>query len=111
MEVIREVHDQQSIGYPGRAKTFEHVRKVFYWRGIIADINRYINNYYPYRRAKAPRDKKFGLLEPLPVPEQRWKDIAIDFIVELPELEGCNTILSVTDRLTKIRYFIPCRVG
>ena len=78
---------------------------------MIADINRYINNCYACRRAKVPRDKKFGLLKPLPVPEQRWKDIAIDFIMELPELEGCNAILSVIDRLTKIRYFIPCRVG
>ena len=78
---------------------------------MTADINRYINNCYACRRAKAPRDKKFGLLEPLPVPEQRWKDIAIDFIVELPESEGCNAILSVTDRLTKMRYFIPYRVG
>ena len=111
VEVIREVHDQQSTGHPGRAKTFEHVRKVFYWRGMTADINRYINNCHACRRAKAPRDKKFGLLEPLPVPEQRWKDIAIDFIVELPESEGCNAILSVTDRLTKMRHFIPCRAG
>ena len=78
---------------------------------MIADINRYINNYYACCRAKAPRDKKFGLLKPLPVPEQRWKDIVINFIMELPELEGYNTILSIINRLTKIRYFIPYRVG
>ena len=38
------------------------------------------------------------------------KDVAINFIIELPKLEGYNTILSDINRLTKIRYFISYRI-
>jgi len=33
----------------------------------------------------------------------------MDFIGELPESEGFNTILVVTDRFTKVQYYIPAK--
>ena len=79
---------------------------------MIGDINRFINNCYTYRRGKVPRKKKYRLLEPLPIPEQRWKDIALDFVTSLPESKkGNNAILTVTYRLLKDRYFIIYKAG
>ena len=79
---------------------------------MTGDINRFINNCHTCRRGKAPREKKHGLLEPLPIPEQRWKDIAMDFVTGLPESKkGNNAILTVTCRLSKDRHFIACKAG
>ncbi len=78
---------------------------------MTKDINHFIDNCHTCRRAKAPRDKKFGELEPWPIPEQRWKDVAMDFVTGLPESQGMNAILTVTDRLPKARHFIACRAG
>ena len=79
---------------------------------MTGDINRFINNCHTYRRGKAPRKKKYRLLEPLPIPEQRWKDIALDFVTGLPESKkGNNAILTVTYRLLKDRHFIACKAG
>ena len=79
---------------------------------MTGDINRFINNCYTCRRGKAPRKKKHRLLEPLPIPEQRWKDIAMDFVTGLPESKkGNNAILTVTCRLLKDRHFIACKAG
>jgi hypothetical protein len=47
-----------------------------------------------------------GLLKPLPVPDQRWKDISINFVVDLPISKGYTNIIVVVDRLSKMRYLI-----
>ena len=44
----------------------------------------------------------------MPVPERRWADISVDFVVDLPESEGYKNVMVVVDRLSKYRYLIPC---
>ena len=44
-----------------------------------------------------------GLLEPLTLPEQKWADVSLDFIMGLPKsAEGYDGILTVVDRATKM---------
>jgi hypothetical protein len=43
----------------------------------------------------------------LPIPIQRWRDILIDFIVDLPSSNGFINIIVVVDRLIKMRYMVP----
>jgi hypothetical protein len=47
-----------------------------------------------------------GRLHPAETPEAPWDTISIDFIVELPESHGYDTIMCVVDSLTKRMYFI-----
>ena len=44
-------------------------------------------------------------------PDQAWKSIATDFIMDLPNSDGYDTILVVINRLTKMSHFIPCVMG
>jgi len=46
-----------------------------------------------------------GLLQPIPIPENMWANIAMDFIGGLPKAKGKNTILVVIDRMTKYAQF------
>jgi hypothetical protein len=38
---------------------------------------------------------------------QRWRDISIDFIVDLPSSNGFINIIVVVNRLIKMRYMVP----
>ena len=53
----------------------------------------------------------YSLLQPLPIPEQTWTDITIDFVVRLPKCKAYrqiyDIILMVINRLSKERYYIP----
>jgi hypothetical protein len=38
---------------------------------------------------------------------QKWRNILINFIVDLPSSNGFTNIIVVVDRLTKMRHMIP----
>jgi hypothetical protein len=50
------------------------------------------------------------LLQPLQVPEWKWEEIAMNFIVGLPRTQsGYDSICVIVDRLTKVAHFIPVK--
>ena len=70
--IIREAHDQPLTGHPGRNKLRQLLQNRYYWPGQGRDIDRYIANCYTCRRSHVPRDRKPGLLHPLPVLDRPW---------------------------------------
>jgi hypothetical protein len=40
---------------------------------------------------------------------QKWRDISINFIVDLPSSNGFINIIVVINRLTKMRHIIPIK--
>jgi hypothetical protein len=48
-----------------------------------------------------------GLLHPLPVPDQAWHTVCLDFVKGLPRSNKFDTILLVVDKLNKYGHFIP----
>jgi hypothetical protein len=59
---------------------------------------------------KAEHQRPGRLLHPLKVPDWKWEEIGMDFIVGLPHTSaGCDSIWVIVDRLTKVAHFIPVR--
>jgi hypothetical protein len=58
-------------------------------------------------RVKAEHHKPAGLLQSLKVFAWKWKEISMDFIMELPQTPaGYDSIWVIVDRLTKVAHFI-----
>ena len=56
---------------------------------------------------KPQRHKPYGSLKQLPIPEQLWNSISMDFIKKLPSSSRFDTILVIVNQLTKQAIFIP----
>src|SRR6266536_431634 len=106
--LIREVHDQISTAHPGRDKTYRLLKDRYYWRGMLANVERYVRNCHPCRRASSPRDKTPGLLQLLPVPDRPWQHISMDFNSFNRDKHGYDNVLVIMDRLSKESISIPC---
>jgi hypothetical protein len=62
------------------------------------------------QRVKAKHQRPAGLLHPLKVPEWKWKEIGMDFIVRLPRTSMVyDSIWVIVDRLTIVAHFIPVK--
>lgn len=69
-------------------------------------IKIFIRNCNVRQQNKVEQVLPTGLLQPLPIPAQKWEDIATDFIEGLSHSHGKSTILVVVDRLLKYAHFI-----
>ena len=58
---------------------------------------RYITTFSKCQWAKADRHTKQTKLVLMPTGTRPWEGIAMDFVGELPESEGFNAILVITD--------------
>jgi hypothetical protein len=59
------------------------------------------------QKVKVEYQRPAGLLPPLKVPEWKWEEISMDFIVGLPRTrDGYDSIWVIMDRLTKLAHFI-----
>ena len=108
LRLCKNYHDTPVGGHKGRETTYYRLHRDYTWPGMHQDVKRYVCNCHTCSRSKAPRHAKYGELHPLNVPEGPWKDISLDFIPDLPEAKGKNTIRLVIDRLTKQQHSIPC---
>jgi hypothetical protein len=74
-------------------------------------MSRYIGIYVKHcdlcNWTKVQCRRPIGELHPSETPEAPWDTISVNFIVELPESHGYDTIMYVVDSLTKHVHFIP----
>jgi hypothetical protein len=62
------------------------------------------------QRVTTERQRPAGLLQPLKVPEWKWEEISMDFIVGLSKTQsGYDSIWVIIDHLSKVVHFIPVK--
>jgi hypothetical protein len=106
-EVIQLTHDIPHMGHPGIKKTIELLGRSYHWPSLQWDVADYVRTCLPCQQTKTFPLKVIGLLQLLPLLKEPWEQVTVDFIVQLPELQGYNTILVAADHHTKYVHFIP----
>jgi hypothetical protein len=72
------------------------------------EVARYISKCDTCRKVKADYMKPGGLLQPHSIPEWKWDDISMYFIMGLPMIDRkYDPIWVIVDRLSKSNHFIP----
>jgi hypothetical protein len=89
-----------------RVKMYQDLKTHFWWHGMKRDVAEYVALYDTCQRVKAKHQRPVGLLQPLKIPEWRWEEMSMDFIVGLPRTQsGYDSIWVIVDRLTKVAHF------
>ena len=109
LKVLPLHHDSHVAGYWGRHRTQELVSRNFTWHRWSEDVANYVAGCIKCQKSKADRHSRQTKLVPKPTGERPFEEIAMNFVGELPESEGCNAILVVTDRFTKVQYYLAAQ--
>jgi hypothetical protein len=83
-KILDEAHMSRYSIYPGSTKMYHDLCQQFWWTRMKHEIAHYVLECDTYQKVKADYMKPEGLLQPLSIPEWKWDDISMDFIVGLP---------------------------
>jgi hypothetical protein len=108
--ILREAHDSAYSINPGSTKMYQDLKEKYWWYGLKRDVATHVALCDVCQRVKVEHQRLAGLLQPLKVPEWKWEEISMDFIVGLPRTrDGYDSIWVIVDRLTKVAHFIPVK--
>ena len=86
------------------------LKERYWWYGLKRDVAEHVAICDTCQRLKAKHQRPAGLLQPMKMPEWKWEEVGMDFIVGLPRTQrGYDSIWVIIDRLTKVAHFIPVK--
>lgn len=84
-QLISIFHDSPVGGHPCQLGTFRKLAYVFYWPEMRQMVNTYVAACEVCQRNKRDHIYYLRLLQTLPIPDQAWRHISMDFIGGLPK--------------------------
>ncbi|GJQ98401.1 hypothetical protein Tco_0009540 [Tanacetum coccineum] len=108
--IMHESHKSKYSIHPGSDKMYQDMKKLYWWPNMKADIATYVSKCLTCAKVKAEHQRPSGLLVQPKIPEWKWDNITMDFVMKLPKTsQGYDTIWVIVDRLTKSAIFTPMR--
>ncbi|GJY97673.1 putative reverse transcriptase domain-containing protein [Tanacetum coccineum] len=108
--IMHESHKSKYSIHPGSDKMYQDMKKLYWWPNMKADIATYVSKCLTCAKVKAEHQRPSGLLVQPEIPQWKWDNITMDFIMKLPKSsQGYDTIWVIVDRLTKSAIFVPMR--
>lgn len=112
LKLLQWGHDSPVGCHSGRDATIKRIKGLFHWKGLNKEVSAYVRNCRRCQTCKYDAAAYPGLLQPLPIPQEVWLNVSMDFIEGLPTSGGKSVIFVVVDRLSKYAHFImlshPC---
>jgi len=105
-KVTQQFHDNL-MGHPGQWKTIKLISQEYWWPGITKFVKAYIWGCTTCQTTKIRPPTKVPI-KPNEIPEGIWETITMDFIVDLPVLQGYDSILTVVNCHSKAIILSHC---
>jgi len=110
VHILQEMHDSKTAGHQGVRRTLAKVIGIFYWAGMYGDVVKYVETCHRCQLSKIDRRAQMGEPRALPVPEEPWDMVHMDWITGFPEsIEGFDAILVFVCALTGIVHLQACK--
>ncbi|GFX90675.1 hypothetical protein TNCV_3194931 [Trichonephila clavipes] len=101
-DILRHFHDAPTAGHLGFAKTYDRIRKRFYWPGMYRNVVRYVMHCRECQRRKSVPQRPPGRLVPIPPATAPFHRIGIDLLGRFPKsAHGNKWIIVCTDYSTR----------
>ncbi|GJS05647.1 putative reverse transcriptase domain-containing protein [Tanacetum coccineum] len=108
--IMHESHKSRYSIHPGFEKMYQDMKKLYWWPNMKANIATYVSKCLTCAKVKAEHQRPSGLLVQPDIPQWKWDNITMDFVMKLPKSsQGYDTIWVIVDRLTKSAIFVPMR--
>ena len=105
--IMQALHAGAVGGHSGVQATYQRIKALFAWPKLKQTITQFVQGCQICQQAKHEHVKLPRLLQPLPVPEQAWHTMSLDFIEGLPKSYKWDVILVVVDKFSKYAHFLP----
>lgn len=84
-KVLAVVRSSAIGGHSDMQACYQRDKAYFYWNGMKKDLVTFIQECDVCQQNKVEHTPPAGLLQSLPVPDQAWKHLSMDFITGLPK--------------------------
>jgi hypothetical protein len=109
--VLTLFYDSAMAGHPRISNTITAITPYYWWPGMHDFITKYVKGCAMCQMNKVNTHPTKPPLYPITPVTEAWpfQTMALNFIIKLPESNGYNTILTITNHdCSKIALFIPC---
>ncbi|GKD20173.1 putative reverse transcriptase domain-containing protein [Tanacetum coccineum] len=108
--IMHESHKSKYSIHPGSDKMYQDMKKLYWWPNMKANIATYVSKCLTCAKVEAKHQRPSGLLVQPDIPQWKWDNITMNFVMKLPKSsQGYDTIWVIVDRLTKSTIFVPMR--
>ncbi|GJS53413.1 putative reverse transcriptase domain-containing protein [Tanacetum coccineum] len=108
--IMHESHKSKYSIHPSSDKMYKDIKRLYWWPNMKANIATYVSKCLTCAKVKAEHQRPSGLLVQPEIPQWKWDNITMDFVMKLPKSsQGYDTIWVIVDRLTKSAIFMPMR--
>ena len=85
------------------------VRQTFFWKGQTRDVRAFVESCPVCQVEKSDHTLTKGQMQNPQLPEQKWQDVSLDFVTDLPNTgDGVTAILTIIDKATRMVHLVPC---
>jgi hypothetical protein len=86
--ILREAHDSAYSIHLDSTKMYKDLKTRYWWYSMKRDVMEYVALCDTCQRVKAEHQRLARLLQRLKIPESKWEEIRMDFIVGLPRTQA-----------------------
>ena len=81
--ILEEAHGGSFSMHPNSTKMYQDLKTSYWWSGMKRDVSEFVTKCMVCQKVKVEHQVPSGLLQPIRIPEWKWDQITMDFVVGL----------------------------